>query len=179
MQWPARSMVAAGLFGAVVACSPALNWRELPVEHGIALSLPCKPERTERTVPLAGRDVRMHMRTCHAADLTWSVAQASLPSPADVGPALAELRRALLANVNGQQRELPLKPPQGMTPHKECALVDISGKRPDGTAVRARAQFVAFGNDVLQMAVLTRAGGGVLPADAALAPFFDSPRRLP
>ena len=53
------------------ACSPEQNWREVGFE-GAALKaqLPCKPDRTTRSVPLGGRadaiaGGRLRKRSCH------------------------------------------------------------------------------------------------------------------
>ena len=41
--------------GALLACTPSLNWRQVSLAPSSAIALlPCKPDRTTRSVPLGG-----------------------------------------------------------------------------------------------------------------------------
>ena len=57
-----RPFTAAALLcaAALTACSPTFNWREVRAEGaGLKAVLPCKPDKSERTVPMAGHDVSL------------------------------------------------------------------------------------------------------------------------
>jgi len=52
---------------ALAACTPALNWREVPLPPTSAVALlPCKPDHAERTVPLGGAPTVLSVTGCEA-----------------------------------------------------------------------------------------------------------------
>ena len=78
---------------ALVACSPALDWREVRVDGGALTALfPCRPEHRARTVPLGADSVRMEMVACAASDSTYAVGYIDIRDPAAVTGALENLR---------------------------------------------------------------------------------------
>ncbi|TDQ39294.1 hypothetical protein [Tepidicella xavieri] len=77
--------------GAMSACTPAFNWRQV-THDGVAATLlmPCKPERAEREVRLQGEQgpaSGLKLMSCRTGGLTW--AWAALPLPAEMAPASA------------------------------------------------------------------------------------------
>jgi hypothetical protein len=56
--------------------------------------LPCKPDRGERMVPLAGAPRQMVMAGCEAGGATFTVAVVNVAEPAKVDAVKAELRAA-------------------------------------------------------------------------------------
>lgn len=86
----------------LVACSPALDWREVRVDDAALTAMfPCRPERRARDVPLAGAQVRMEMAACAAEGSTYAASFFSVQDPALVTGMLEALRSAAVANVGG------------------------------------------------------------------------------
>jgi hypothetical protein len=157
---------------AVSACSPPLDWRELrPSDSGIQLQLPCKPQRHERSVVLAGQRHKLVLLACQADGLTWALAFADLADPARLGAGLQELAQAAQANITaGPPQAAPLQVP-GATPHAASQRAKLQGKLPDGQAVQMHYAVFTHGTQVYQATVL---GPGV--ADAAADTFMASLR---
>ena len=156
----------------LVGCSPALDWREVrPADTGAQLLLPCRPASHARELSLAGEKVRWVLYACRAADTTWAVAWAELSDPARMAPALAELKASAAANVGAARLEpLPGRTP-GETPHPQSGRFAVSGRLPDGQAVRGRVALATRGLAVMQATAL-----GPRPDEVALDTFLDSLR---
>ena len=143
-----------GLALCLAACTPTLNWREVPLEGGAVALFPCKPEHLARTLSLAGQPVTMTLHACQAAGLRFAVAQADVRSPARVNAALAALVAAQARNL---QTLLPLSEPvqvPGVTSNVQARRYVLEGRRPDGSAVQAQLLVFAHGTQVLQATVL-------------------------
>jgi hypothetical protein len=136
---------------ASVACTPALNWREVRPEGSQAqLMFPCKPASHMRRVTLAGREVEMSMFACTAGEVSYVLTFADLQDPASVAPALDELGHAARAHLQlSAAASSPLSVP-GMTPSPRAALWQIEGRLPDGRAVVERAAMFSYGTKVYQ-----------------------------
>jgi hypothetical protein len=165
----AAALLVAGL-AALGACTPALNWREIQLDESARVALPCRPQKDERPVMLAGRSVLLRLRACEAGQAVWAVSSAQA---ADAGHALAvvaELQRSLVDNLQGTGTVLPEAP--GAAPGQRVRLA-VAGRHADGSAVAARAAFVSHEGNVFQLVVMPR-NGAKLPTDEALGYFFDS-----
>ncbi len=91
----ATLLVAIGLFGMVAACTPAFNWRDVGFDGApVTALLPCKPDRGERTVALAGAPRQMVMVGCETGGATFTVALVNTQDLAQVPTVLAQLRAA-------------------------------------------------------------------------------------
>lgn len=89
---PCRSLLPA-VAAMLVACAPALDWRDVrPEGSGVLLLFPCKPDSQVRTLSLAGAPVRLALHACSTGGSTWALAVADVGDPARVGSALTELR---------------------------------------------------------------------------------------
>lgn len=143
---------------ALAACSPALDWREVPVdETGVVALLPCKPDRGSRSVPLAGVPTELKMTGCEAAGATFVVAHARLAAGASPGEALAQWRVATLAAMQGRElRQEPYVPARALALTQSVRL-SAEGRNADGRAVQAQAVWfaraAASGVEVFQAAV--------------------------
>ncbi len=160
---------------ALLACSPALDWRELrPADSGAQLMLPCKPQRHERTVALAGQPQKLVMLSCQADGQTWALAFADLADPSRLGAGLQALAQAAQTNIGaGSPQSLPLKVP-GATPHPASQRAKLLGKLPDGQAVQMQYAVFAHGTRVYQATAL-----GPALADTAAETFMASLRVTP
>lgn len=152
------------------ACSPALDWRQLrPDGWGLGVSLPCRPANQARQVPLAGAPVELRLLACSADGHTFAIASADMADPARVDLALQALGAAALANVQGRiDAEQPAAVP-GMTPYPSARRWQVSGRLPDGAAVREQVLVFAHGLRVFQATVV-----GPRVDDGLAAPFFES-----
>lgn len=139
----------------VAACTPSHEWRELrPEGSSLVAQFPCKPDRHQREVRLAGRMVRMDMLVCADRGTTFALAFADMGDPALVTPALDELRQAASGNLKAQTvHEAPLAVP-GMTPNPRAARLGFEGPRPDGAVLQEQAAFFAYGLRVYQATAL-------------------------
>jgi hypothetical protein len=172
---PLRCLLPGAAALMLLACSPALNWREVRPEASGAVALfPCKPASHARNVVLAQAAVRLTLYACNAGGATWAIAYAETGSPARVGPALVELRKAAATNI-GAVRELPLVlRVAGATPNAEAGRFALTGSLPDGKAVQEQVAVFARGTVVFQATAL----GERLDAEAA-ENFFSGLRVLP
>lgn len=166
----------AGLVGVLLlACSPALDWREVrPAGGGIVLLMPCKPDSHARQVNLGPDVVRLELHACTAAGTTWALAFADVADPARVGPALVELQASAARNLTATEpQELTLKA-EGATPNPASRRVQLQGHMPDGRAVTEQVAVFAKGTRVYQAVAL----GTALDAEAVDS-FFGSLRLVP
>jgi hypothetical protein len=178
MQW--FSMRGAGLGCAllsvwVAACTPALNWRESNLPGTATLALfPCKPLTATRDLPLAGRQVSLHLHSCDADDAVWAVANAQLSDPALVTPALQELRAQAARHIGAALPPATGWAVPGATPNAAAGRVVLRGQLPDGRRVFEHQGLFVYGTQVFQATVI-----GAELNDAAVAPFFEGLRVRP
>ena len=125
---------------ALAGCSPSLNWRSVSLEPlGLGASLPCKPDRLERSIELAGAPVQMHMAGCTADGATVAVACAALPPSALAGTALAHWRAAVLAALRAPPAGQPgaaqdrLFVPAGALVLPQSVRTQAQGQQPDSS----------------------------------------------
>ncbi|HEY1393515.1 MAG TPA: hypothetical protein VFV25_09055, partial [Methylibium sp.] len=146
------ALLVAALATAVAACSPALNWREVRPESTALLAMfPCKPGQQERSLPLAGAMVQMRLYACEAEGASWALSHADVGDPARVGPALQELRAALLQHLGRRGASAPPSPfsVPGMTPQAEAQRFTLRGERGgDGKAMELQVGLFSQGSVV-------------------------------
>ena len=133
----------------LAACSPTLNWREVrPEGTRLALLLPCKPDKAQKTVPLGGPATPLSMLGCDAGGATFAVAVAQLGDASQAAPVLTQWQSLTLANMKaGPARVSPLKLPGAA----DAILVTAQGRRADGTVVSGQAAYFAQGSQVFQV----------------------------
>jgi hypothetical protein len=150
------------------ACSPTLDWREfVPEGSGLSVTLPCRPDRNVRAVPLAGVTSQMSMLSCAAGGATYALSFVDVADPARISPTLAALRAAAVGNLHAAPPQvLPLQI-KGMTANDESSRLSIVGRLPDGSTVQEHAAFFTRGLRVYQAAVI-----GARPDSEAVQTFF-------
>ncbi len=160
-----RRLAPLGLI-ALIACTPALNWRELrPEGAGVQVQLPCKPSTFARPLQLQGVALDWNLLACSAGEQTWALAWGDLKDPALVTSALLSLRAAAQRNLAAPAADtLPWAPP-GATPNAEAARVQLQGRLPDGRPAAQELAVFARGTAIYQASVL---GAQALPEAAAL-----------
>lgn len=153
-----------------VACSPALDWREVrPEGAALVALLPCKPERHVRQMPLGGAPVAVELLACSADGSTWGVASAAVADPREQAVALQALRAARASNLDGRESEVAALTLPGVAPEPQALRFTVTGRRPDGAPVVERAAVFAHGGRVFHAAVL-----GGEPSAQAIETFFDN-----
>ena len=166
--------VAAVFLVAMAACTLALDWRQAHLEgSGVAMLFPCRPDRHERAVQLAGVGLRMQMHSCRAARASFSLAYVDAAQPAQVGPLLDELRGRAVANIAGVGAVRPFAVP-GATPNERSAQLRVEGRLPDGSEITEHAAFFVKGLRVYQATAL----GKAVPAEA-VETFFGAIKVVP
>ena len=162
MRFPRGRRVAA-LLAALAACAPPFDWRDVrPEGSGVTMLFPCRPDRHERAVRIAGSELRMQMHSCTAAGATFSLAFVDAALPGQVAPLLAELRARAAGNIGGVSEAHPFAPP-GATPNEHSALLQTFGRLPDGRRVTEHAAFFVKGLRLYQATAIAES----LPVDAA------------
>lgn len=149
--WPLAAAAACLL---AVACSPALNWRDVRAgDSGFGLLLPCKPDKADKVVPLGPKPTTLSMLGCDASGATFAVAVADLGDAALVPAVLAQWQALTLANMQAAPESTTvraLKVP-GASAAPSPVLVLASGRRTDGSAVQGQAAYFARGAQVVQV----------------------------
>jgi hypothetical protein len=138
--------------GALSACAPTLNWRDVTLDGDGRLQFPCKPEAAERAQALAdGRTAAVRLLACDAGGTSWSVMRVEVTDPARLGGTLRGLREQFAQRLQGRERDVrPVRLP-GAAPSDEARRLRI-----DAQAVQAQALFVARGTRVYQVVALVR-----------------------
>lgn len=150
--------------GGLVACSPALNWREIrPPDGAVAAMFPCKPDHHARRVTVAGAPLSMQLSSCTASDNVYALSQVDAGQADRVTPVLEALRQVAAENIGGPTTVKGTQPVPGMAPHPLAQRLGWSGKRADGSAIEAQAAFFTRGTQVYQATVV----GTRLDAEAA------------
>lgn len=149
-----RAAAALLVSGALAACNPAYNWREVRIEPGgLKAMLPCKPDKGVRTVPMAGRTVSLEARGCDAGGATFAVLSADVGAPEHAGEALAQWQAAALANIRGTAANASPFLPPGASGLPQSLQVVATGQRPDGSKVESQAAYFARGSWVFQAVI--------------------------
>ena len=134
----------ASLVGALTlsACSPAQNWRDVAFEgSALKAQLPCKPDRTTRSVPLGGVPVDLQMAGCESGTAMVALMSAALPAGADAGAIMSGWQKATLDNARVVQ---PLATGQQQVWHRPGHLPLASSQRVQADGLRANGEPVAM-----------------------------------
>lgn len=150
----ARSVWALALAAGLVACSPGLNWRTVPVEQLAAL-LPCKPDHAERQVELAGTPRTLSMWGCEADGALFAVSHLRVDATAIDAQVITAWQLAAMRNLPGAAPQtMPFTvPAPGGQPARPGVMIRAGGKRADGQAVQAQLAWFSRGTDVYHLAV--------------------------
>ena len=125
---------------ALTACSPEQNWREVTFEGtSLKAQLPCKPDRTTRSVPLGGVPVDLQVVGCESGTAIVAVMTAPLQAGADAQALLAGWQQATLDNARVKR---PLVAAQQQVWHRPGQLPLASSVRMQAPGLRANGQAV-------------------------------------
>jgi hypothetical protein len=88
----------------LVACTPALNWREVRFDDARWVGwLPCKPDRAQRTVDLGGQPAQLRLMGCQADGMDFTLAQLALPAGLSAQQAQQAWKQASLASLQARK----------------------------------------------------------------------------
>lgn len=145
-------VVVGGYLLVLGACTEGAQWREMrPEGLNLAVSMPCQPHRSTRTVALAGERVDMTLLVCSYNDATFAVVSARMTEPRNVGAALQELVQTARTNIGGRVVSADRARVPGMTPNDGAVSQDIVGRSPEGNAIEMQIEVFAYGLKVLQV----------------------------
>lgn len=139
----------------LVACSPALNWRQLSIDSGrVQVLLPCKPDHASRDVTLRAvkqeMSVTLKLQGCEASGMQFTFGHMTVPDGMQSSAAMAAWRLASLAPLQGNG-DLD----QTVNWQLQGARVDPLPTRTRVVTSKHQAQFVWFaqGPNLYQAAV--------------------------
>lgn len=137
----------------LAACNPTFNWRDVrPEDTRLSLLMPCKPDKAQRTVPMAGQPTELMLLSCDAGGVTFALAVADLKDALLVKDTLVQWQGASLTTMKAN-------PATTGTPFKLTGLpsgavmVSATGKRANGQTVSSQAAYFAQGSQVFQAAI--------------------------
>lgn len=139
---------------ALAACSPSLNWRQVRIDAaGVALLLPCKPDRAERTVPLGGQPTVLSMVGCEAEGATFALSVAQLADAGQAPQVLARWQALTLSHMRAAApTQGPIKIP-GASAEPPPVRVTARGQQADGRPVEGQAVYFARGGQLYQAVI--------------------------
>ena len=131
---------------AMLACSPALNWRSTVLGEASVL-LPCKPDRAQRPVQLDTQQLTMEVAGCEAAGALFAASRIELPAGTDSQAMLAQWHAATMASLGDKEKIRAI-----VAPGKTLSATGL-GKRPDGSDLRARFLWQVGSREIVLLAV--------------------------
>ena len=140
---------AAVALAVLTACNPTFNWRDVRFENArLALLMPCKPDKAQRSVTMAGQQTELHLLSCDAGGVTFAVLVADVKEAAKTTAVLVQWQSATLTNIKAPPTlGIALKLP-GLT--SGALMVKATGQRANGQAVSSQAAYFAQGSQVFQ-----------------------------
>ncbi len=131
------------------ACTPTLNWREVPIGSVTAM-LPCKPDHGTRTVRLMDRDWEMRMSGCEAAGALYAISYLQLTDAATASAVTQAWRQSALSRMQAvpQATVIPVAASAA-----KVVTMQARGRQVDGSAVQAQLHWFLVGTQLFHAAV--------------------------
>ena len=164
---------------ALLACSPAYDWRSAGAERGYTAVPPARPQAETRSLPLFGQSIALTLTSAETQGQLFAIGDARLP-PALAAPeqreaVLQAFEDALLRNLNAKLvRRAPV--PWRGTPAPEAGReIEVLGQTADGER-RALARLLIRKDRFYELIVIS--GAKSPPADV-IETFFEGFRLAP
>ncbi len=136
----------------LAACNPTFNWRDVrPDDTRLSLLMPCKPDKAQKTVPLAGQPTELMLLSCDAGGVTFAVSAADLKDASKVAATLSQWQSAALANIKSGPVTASAFKSTGLP--GGAAMVSATGKRANGQSVSSQAAYFSQGSQIFQAAM--------------------------
>ena len=134
----------------LTACNPTFNWRDVrPDGTRLALLLPCKPDKAQRTVPMASQPTEINLLSCDAGGVTFAVSMADINDAGKTDAVLAQWQSATLTNIKaGSPITRHAFKVSGLA--TGGVMVKATGQRANGQAVSSQAAYFAQDSRVFQ-----------------------------
>jgi hypothetical protein len=144
---------------ALLACSPALDWREALIEGpGLTAVFPCRPIGQRRDVALAGAVLQMRLQACETAGSTFAVGAVDVGDPARIAGVMAALRESTLGKMPASSQTALTTAEWsvvGSTPQPAAGRWQTRGERPDRSALSLDTAVFSRGTWVIQATLIT------------------------
>lgn len=126
------------------ACSPDQNWREVTLEGtSFKVQLPCKPDRTTRSVEMGNKPVMLHVVGCESSGALLAVMTVELDAGADAVALMEGWQKATLQNIRVDARATDVQQQMwhrpGQLPLKSSLRMQAKGVNPSGQEVKMDA----------------------------------------
>ena len=151
-RWSFRALAlgAGAVLSLLAGCSPALNWRNVPVESAhLTVSLPCKPDQGTKTVALGSDKVELSMVGCEAKGALFAMSWMELSDPSRISAVLGLWHDAVRAQLHlpkqapGTQPEERAFSRKGGLSLPQSVRMQSTGRKPDGSQVQVDAVWFA------------------------------------
>lgn len=149
VQWLFAAVLLALSLAVLSACTPTLNWREVPIGP-VHATLPCKPDHGTRTVRLMDQDWQMYMTGCEAGGALYAISYLQLVDPATSSAMTQAWRQSALSRM--QATPLP-DAAVALNKNANAAIVQARGRKADGSAVQAQLHWFLVGTQLFHAAV--------------------------
>ena len=138
LKYLSSALTLLGLLG-LTACQPSLNWRASQVEgSALRFELPCKPDRTVKTVNMAGQAFELAVAGCEADDAVWAVMSTQAVASVEREELIKGWRQATLQNMRAKDvQDVPWTPQKSALPG--AVRIKAQGTDPKGKALTAHA----------------------------------------
>ena len=137
----------------LTACNPTFNWRDVrPEDTRLGLLMPCKPDKAQKTVAMAGQPSELMLLSCDAGGVTFALAVADVKDASRVTATLAQWQSATLANMKANPA-IPGAALKLAGLPSGAVMVKATGQRANGRAVSSQAAYFAQGARVFQAAL--------------------------
>lgn len=137
-----------------MACSPTYNWRELALDGGLKVLLPCKPEHLQRKVQVLRQTWDMSMHACEAGGQNWVLSEVEVTDPAQLMSVQRAINEAVAGNLATHLGQARVPESSGLKLAQEVQRYELHGQRPDGAAVSLQVWSFVRGTRVYQASVL-------------------------
>lgn len=148
----------------VLACNPALNWREVSLNR-VTVLLPCKPDRAQRIVNLGPMQTPMQMAGCEAAGALYAISHVRLTDPSQIAGAQTAWQKASLSSLHSETiHHRSIKRSQALVTQDQettralsssatLGVLIVQGTNSEGNPVQAQLAWLADGADLYHVAV--------------------------
>lgn len=146
-------------FGAILGCTPDLNWREIKSQQGsVRVLMPCKPEQATRTVTLQSNQkvvsTELHLQACEAGRLQFALGELTVPMESTADTLLDAWRLASLAAIKAQQSQSVTQPMQF---NRNSPMAGLQ-TRVETDQHQAQWAWFVYGNTIYQLGVYGEPG---------------------
>lgn len=152
-----RMIITIFIFLGVAGCSPALNWRQVPI-GSIHAMLPCKPDHAKRSQILGEHTLEITMMGCKADGALFAISFIQAKTPEQARTIMHSWKAASLSNMQAKNT-IDLQNPN-ISQARQIVVQDqlyiqVNGADAKGKATQARLKWMVAGSQLYHWAVYT------------------------